>query len=214
MMDNRIETKVSDLNNELIKMGALCESAIAASVKSLLENDRELAKKVSETGRAIAQKEKDIESLCMQLLLRYHPVASDLRNISSALKMITDMQRIGNQAEDIAEIVEFTRLNEITQQIGVSDMAKAAIKMVNESIDAFVRRDTEMAHAVIAYDDVVDSLFLDAKSAMIEMMISDQKCSEAVVDILMIAKYLERIADHAVNIAGWVVYSVTGRHEG
>lgn len=213
MMDNRIETKISELNNELIKMGALCENAIAASVKALLENDKELAKKVSETGHEIDKREKDIESLCMQLLLRYHPVASDLRNISSALKMITDMERIGDQAEDIAEIVGFTHLNGTAQQIGVSDMAKAAIKMVNESIDAFVKRDTEMAHAVIAYDDVVDALFLEAKNAIIEMMMSDKKCSEAVVDILMIAKYLERIADHAVNIAGWVVYSVTGKRE-
>lgn len=212
-MDNRFDDELSELNGELIKMGALCENAIAASVKAMLENDKELAKEVAGIDREIDQKEKDIERLCMKLLLRFHPVAGDLRNISSALKMITDMERIGDQAEDIAEIVGFTHLNGTVGRTGISDMAKASIKMVNESIDAFVSRDIEKARSVIAYDDVVDTLFLEVRNGIISMILTDTDCSEAAVDILMIAKYLERIADHGVNIAGWVVYSVTGAHE-
>lgn len=212
-MRNRLDTQLDQLNNQLISMGALCENAIAIAVKSLMNNDIVLAKSVKTTEIEIDQKEKDIESLCLKLLLQQHPVAGDLRLISAALKMITDMERIGDQAADIAEIVAYVDLTDNINKLHISDMATATIKMVTDSIDAFVKRDLKLAEEVIAYDDVVDELFCKIKKDVISLITNNQKDGEHFVDIIMIAKYLERIGDHATNIAECVVFSITGEHK-
>lgn len=211
-MRNKFDMQLEALNNSLISMGAMCETAIASAVKALLENDLILAKKVMESVRDINQTEKDIEAMCLKLILQQQPVAKDLRQISSILKMITDMDRIGVQAGDIAEIVTFADLSESKDRVHIADMAKATIKMVSESIDAFVKKDVELANQVIAYDDVVDDLFTKVKNGIVNLISKDKKHGEQAVDIIMIAKYLERIGDHATNIAEWVVFSITGIH--
>ncbi len=212
MMRNKFDLQLEALNNSLIAMGTLCEKAIASAVKALLENDLVLAKQVMESVKDINQTEKDIEAMCLKLILQQQPVAKDLRQISSILKMITDMDRIGVQAGDIAEIVTFTDLSESKDRVHIADMAKATIKMVSESIDAFVKKDVELANQVIAYDDVVDDLFTKVKNGIVNLISKDKKHGEQAVDIIMIAKYLERIGDHATNIAEWVVFSITGVH--
>jgi phosphate transport system protein len=194
-------------------MGALCENAIASAVKALLHNDMSLSKKAIETEVELDQMEKDIERLCLRLLLQHHPVAGDLRLISAALKMITDMERIGDQAADIAEIVTYVDLTDNINKVRIADMAKATIKMVTESIDAFVKRDLKVAEDVIDYDDVVDDLFNKIKDDAIALITENPEYGEQFVDIVMIAKYLERIGDHATNIAEWVVFSITGEHK-
>lgn len=212
MMRNKFDMQLEELNNSLIGMGAMCETAIASAVKALLENDLTLAKKVMESVKNINQVEKDIEAMCLKLILQQQPVAKDLRQISSILKMITDMDRIGVQAGDIAEIVTFADLSESKDRVHIADMAKATIKMVSESIDAFVKKDVELANQVIEYDDVVDELFTKVKDGIVNLISKDKKHGEQAVDIIMIAKYLERIGDHATNIAEWVVFSITGIH--
>ncbi len=212
-MRSKFDEQLHELNNELIKMGALCEHAIAMSARSLLEGDIALAAKVSESGAEIDQKERDIESRCMKLLLQQQPVARDLRAISSALKMITDMERIGDQSEDIAEIVAMAHITASDETLHIGEMSRAVIKMVTDSVDAFVKRDTALARAVVAYDDVVDGLFNEVKQAL-AIRFQDGGQMEYALDLLMIAKYFERIGDHAVNIAEWVLYSITGNREG
>lgn len=211
-MRNKFDTQLDELNNDLILMGALCENAIASAVKALMTYDLPLAEKTISSEKQIDTKEREIESLCLKLLLQQQPVAKDLRLISSALKMITDMERIGDQAADIAEIVTYIDLSESRNKVRIADMAEAVIKMVTESIDAFVRRDLELANSVIKYDDVVDALFTSIKNDLISLISSDMKYGEQAIDILMIAKYLERIGDHATNIAEWVVFAITGTH--
>lgn len=213
-MRNKFDIQLEMLNNSLISMGALCENAIACAMKALVNNDNSLAKHAIEVDKEIDQKEKDIESLCLKLLLQQQPVARDLRAISSALKMITDMERIGDQAADIAEIVTFTDLSESRNKVHITDMAQAVIKMVTESIDAFVKKDLQLAEDVIEYDDVVDDLFNKVKKDTVTFIASEASQGEQAVDIIMIAKYLERIGDHATNIAEWVVFSITGNHVG
>jgi phosphate transport system protein len=213
MMRSRLDAQLETLNNSLITMGALCENAIASAVKALMNNDLTLAKKVLATEAEIDQKEKDIESLCLKLILQQQPVAKDLRLISAALKMITDMERIGDQARDISEIVSYIDLSSSINKVHISDMAEATIKMVVDSIDAFVKRDLQLAESVIEYDDVVDNLFSKIKDDVITLITNDPKSGEQFVDIIMIAKYLERIGDHATNIAEWVVFSITGVHK-
>lgn len=212
-MRNKFDTQLENLNNSLISMGALCESAIASAVKALMNNDLSLAEKAIAAEKEIDQKEKDIESLCLKLLLQQQPVAKDLRLISAALKMITDMERIGDQAADIAEIVTFTDLSNSINRVHINDMAKATIKMVVDSIEAFVKRDLSLAKSVIEYDDIVDDLFAAIRTDIISLISKDSDYSEQFVDIIMIAKYLERIGDHATNIAEWVVFSITGEHK-
>ena len=211
-MRSRFNMQLHELNNELIKMGALCESAIAMSAKALLDGDTELAARVLEFDSEIDQKERDIESRCMKLLLQQQPVARDLRTVSSALKMITDMERIGDQSADIAEIVTMANIKASDETLHIGEMARAVMKMVTDSVDAFVKRDTSLAHSVIGYDDVVDGLFDDVKKALTVRFQSGGQMEYA-LDLLMIAKYFERIGDHAVNIAEWVIYSVTGNKE-
>ena len=210
-MRNRFDTQLLELNNELIAMGALCENAIASSVKALLTEDLKLAASAIRIDQEIDRKEREIESMCLKLLLQQQPVASDLRLISAVLKMITDIERIGDQASDIAEIV--TYLPKISgHNKHIEEMAQATIKMVTDSLDAFVRRDLTLAWSVIEYDDVVDNLFTACKKDLIADIANNPADGERVLDILMIAKYLERIGDHATNIAEWVEFSITGSH--
>ena len=212
-MRNNFDIQLELLNNDLILMGALCEKAIACAIKALMHNNLLLAEDAKQAEKEIDQKERDIESLCLKLILQQQPVAKDLRFISSALKMITDMERIGDQAADIAEILAFVNLSESKNNVHISQMAEATIKMVTESIDAFVKRDLDLANQVIEYDDIVDDLFIKIKDDLITLIAIDSKYVEQAMDILMIAKYLERIGDHAVNIAEWVVFAIMGTHK-
>ena len=211
-MRNKFDSQLEKLNLELITMGALCEDAISASVKGFLDDDDALCQKAVETEDEINRKERDIESICMKLLLEQQPVARDLRVISSALKMISDMERIGDQAYDIAEIAKFIKNSNVKSKIHIKDMAAAATKMVTDSVDSYVKKDVELARAVMAYDDKVDNLFNCVKDELVQLITEDKANGEFCIDLLMIAKYLERIGDHAVNIAEWVEYSITGTH--
>lgn len=211
-MRNRFDSQLEKLNLELITMGALCEDAISASVKALLDGDETLTEKVFAADAEIDQKERDIEAICMKLLLQQQPVAGDLRVISSALKMISDMERIGDQASDIAEIAKFVKNSDVKSKVHIKDMAAAAIKMVTDSVESFVKKDIELASAVMKYDDKVDNLFDCVKDELVRLIAADSENGEYCIDLLMIAKYLERIGDHAVNIAEWVEYSITGAH--
>ena len=199
----------------LIDMGSLVEKSIRRATHAILENDKKKAKKAIATDRDIDSLEKEIEALCLRLLLRQQPVARDLRLISAALKMITDMERIGDQAADISEIAKFLIGKKyIIDLENIPKMAEATSKMVTDSIDAFVKRDLNLAQSVIEYDDVVDDLFDAVKNDVIELIQKDHANGEQAIDFIMIAKYFERIGDHATNIAEWVVFSITGRHVG
>lgn len=212
-MRNRFDEQLMQLNRELIEMGALCEEAISVASESLLNNDRQLAAKVGPLDSEIDRKERTIESLCLKLLLQQQPVAKDLRQISAALKMITDMERIGDQAEDIAEIICSIDVYPANNSDLLQEMADATIKMVTESVDAFVKNDIIIAKKVIKDDDIVDSYFDQIKQKLIASIANDPTNGEYAIDILIIAKYFERIGDHAVNIAEWVIFSVTGEHK-
>ena len=213
-MRNRFDMQLALLNKMLIEMGALCEKVIAQSTKALMEGNVPLAKEVAPIDEEIDHMEKDIESICLKLLLQQQPVARDLRQISAALKMITDMERIGDQAEDIAEIIIFLdgRTGEVHEAF--TEMADATIKMVTGSVDAFVKQDIAIAEGVIKNDDIVDDCFDKIKKALIQMIAENPEDGEYAIDLLMIAKYFERIGDHAENIAEWVMFSITGKHEG
>lgn len=213
-MRNRFDEQLVLLNKMLIEMGSLCENIISMSVKALTCGDIKLAEGVSEYGEEIDKMEKDIESACLKLLLQQQPVAKDLRQISAALKMITDMERIGDQAEDIADIVVLLNGRTGDEHLQINDMAEATMKMVTDSVDAFVKQDVEIARAVLLYDDIVDDHFDKMKSNLISMIADNTADGEYAIDLLMIAKYLERIGDHATNIAEWVLFSITGLHKG
>ena len=199
------------LNKELITMGALCENAIAMSAKALTEGKPVLAKTVPDLSVQIDHKEREIETMCLKLLLQQQPVAKDLRSISSALKMVTDMARIGDQSADIAEIITLANIHATDDTQIIHDMSVAVIKMVTDSIDAFVKKDMQKAKAVIDYDDVVDCFFDQIKKILIDLFSKPETDGEYAIDLLMIAKYFERIGDHAVNIAKWVLFSITGK---
>ena len=192
-------------------MGAMCETAVSLAVQAVTLGDTALAAQVYEVDGRIDKAERDIESLCLKLLLQQQPVATDLRVISSALKMITDLERIGDQASDIAEMSRFTAGGDDKCASDLREMAKEAVKMVNESIDSFVKKDLVMARSVIAYDSVVDRWFERIKTDLIACISEDNTRGEYYLDQLMVAKYLERIGDHATNIAEWVEYSILGR---
>ena len=211
-MRNKFEEQLMHLNNELITMGALCEEAISGCVKYLFNSDSEMKEAVIEVEKQIDQKERDIEQLCMKLLIQQQPVATDFRIISSALKMISDMERIRDQASDIAEIVKHIDRRNIDGDTHISAMAKETIKMVTDSIESFVKKDIELATDVIKQDDNVDELFNKVKDELIETLRQPTECAEALIDLLLIAKYFERIGDHAENIAEWVIFSITGQH--
>ena len=211
-MRNRFDEQLERLHVELIQMGALCEEAISAAAEALLKGDRDLAQAAIQAEREIDQKERDVESLCLKLLLQQQPVAKDLREISAALKMISDLERIGDQAADIAELTRFVRLPDGSGLLHIADMARAVIAMVTDSVDSFVRRDLTLAHSVCAADDRVDELFDQVKEELIAFIAADAAAGEQGLDLLMVAKYLERIGDHATNVAEWVEYSITGVH--
>ncbi len=214
MTRSRFDEQLDKLNTMLIEMGALTELAITTAIVALQKQDIELAKKASYYENEIDQMEKDIEDLCLKLILQQQPVAGDLRFISSALKMITDMERIGDQAEDIAEIsVYLADKTYIKKLEHIPMMAEATKKMLTDSIEAFVKRDIDLARKVILADDFVDDLFTTVKNDLIEMIGQNKDNGEQAIDLIMIAKYLERIGDHAVNIAEWVAFAITGHHE-
>lgn len=213
-MRSKFDEQLALLHKELIEMGALCENAIAMAAKALAEGNTKMAGGVPELSAEIDRKERDIEAMCMKLLLQQQPVAKDLRVISSTLKMVTDMERIGDNSGDIAEIVTMANITASDNTSHIQDMARATIKMVTDSIDAFVKKDTDLANAVIAYDDVVDRFFDEIKTDLIKQFGSPDTNGEKVLDLLMIAKYFERMADHAAEIAKWVLFSITGNKEG
>lgn len=209
-MRERFERQLMQLNTELIAMGALCEDAIDCAVKYLLKNDKKMKNNAADIEKQIDRKERDIETICLRILLQQQPVATDLRTVSSALKMISDMERIGDQAYDISEIGEYVVNAGIPNEVHIADMADTATNMVTMSVESFVRKDINLAQSAIALDDKVDELFLKVKSELTEAVRQGENNGEMLIDLLMIAKYFERIGDHAVNIAEWVIYAVTG----
>ena len=211
-MRNKFDEQLEKLHVELIRMGALCEDAISAAAEALLKGDEELAKAAIEADREIDQAEREVENLCLKLLLQQQPVARDLRTISSALKMISDLERIGDQAADIADLTRHVGLPSGSGVLHIADMARAVIGMVTDSVDSFVKKDLELARAVCRADDQVDTLFDRVKEELIDLIAADAAYGEQGLDLLMVAKYLERIGDHATNVAEWVEYSLTGVH--
>lgn len=211
-MRNKFDKQLSQLNTELITMGALCEEAITNAVKYLTDNNAENKDACLNADRQIDRKERDIETLCIKLILQQQPVAKDLRMVSAALKMISDMERIGDQASDIVEIASYVTKSGIESETHIVDMANATIQMVSESIKSFVKMDTKIAYLVIEHDNLVDELFDKVKKELIKSIEEKHNNAEALIDLLMIAKYFERIGDHAENIAEWVIYSITGEH--
>jgi len=213
-MRTRFDEQLKEMNNSLIQMGALIENAIALANKALVEQNSTLAKQAIDCDNEINEMEKHIESQCLKLILRQQPIASDLRLISTALKMITDMERIGDHATDISEItLQLSDAVYIKKLEHIPQMAQTTIKMVSNSIDAFVNKDLALADAVIKEDDIVDNLFCTIKEDLIALIHEDKKNGEQAMDLLMIAKYFERIGDHAVNIAEWVIFSITAKHK-
>ena len=211
-MRNRFDKELVRLNDSMIEMGSLCEAAIDKAIKALADNDTDLAKEAMADDANIDELERDIEQQCYGMLLSQQPVARDLRNVSAALKMITDMERIGDQATDIAEIAVTADLTAEFHNLELDTMAKMASKMVNAAVDAYVQKDLNTVHTVYKQDDIVDQLF-DKISAHIIHRIENKEIEGAkAVEVLMIAKYLERIGDHAVNIGEWVEFSITGEH--
>ena len=212
-MRSRFDEQLALLKKEMIEMGAMCEEAIALAARALIEGNITLAEKVAPLSQNIDQMERDIESRCLKLLLQQQPVAKDLRVISAALKMITDIERIGDQAEDITEILPYLSCRKLPDNIPVKEMAGGVIRMVTDSVDAYVKQDIDMAKSVINRDDVIDRYFASIKLNLIDLLKKDTDSGEFAIDLLMIGKYLERIGDHATNIAEWVIFSVTGTHK-
>ena len=211
-MRNRFDQQLEKLNVELVTMGALCEDALTYAIKALFDRESDMAERAEEAEKQIDQMEREIESICMRLLLQQQPVARDLRVISSALKMIGDMERIGDQAADIAEIVKYLKEDDVPNLRHLREMSDFAAGMVTASINSFVRQDLDLARKVILDDDVVDGYFEKVKEALIGLIAEGDRDGAFLLDVLMIAKYIERVGDHATNIAEWVVYSITGEH--
>lgn len=212
-MRNRFDRQLVQLNNELIEMGSMIEKAISDTVKALVNQDIELASNVIEYDEEIDHQEREIEQLCLKLLLQQQPVAKDLRLISAELKMITDMERIGDHATDISEItIELSKESYIKKLDHIQQMAKETMVMLVQSVEAFVNKDMDKARTVIVHDDVVDDLFNKVKAELIAMIHEDVNAGEQASDLLMAAKYFERIGDHATNISEWVIFSITGQH--
>lgn len=215
-MRNFFDKQLEELHGKLIYMGEKCEKAIKMAVDAFVDEKSNIEINVDEVSnieKEINDLEREIEAMCMKLLLKQQPVAGDLRMVSSALKMISDMERIGDQALDIVEIAGYVRGKEASGKIHLSAMATATINMVNDSIDAFVHKDLEKARYVIGYDDIVDDFFVKIKHELIELLAKEDKNGEVFIDLLMIAKYLERIGDHATNIAESVEFYLTGNRE-
>ena len=213
-MRSRYDEQLAQLNNSLIEMGALVERAIAGATHALISQNAEAARGIMSSDQLIDEKEREIESQCLKLILHQQPVARDLRQISTALKMITDMERIADQAADISELCVYLSAQPFIKKLDhIPQMAEATGKMVTGSIDAFVKKDLMLAQSVIDSDDIVDGLYLTIKNDLIDLVHEDVKNGEQAFDLLQIAKYYERIGDHAVNIAEWVIFSITGKHK-
>ena len=213
MTRTRFDEQLEELHVELIKMGSLCEEAISLSAQALEKNEEKTKERVFALETEIDQMEREVETHCMRLLLHQHPVARDLRAISAALKMISDMERIGDQAADIVELVPYIAQSECKNKVDIAEMAKATVSMVTDSVEAFVKKDLKLAEQVIEKDDIVDEMFASIKKKLMELVRSQDVDAEPALDLLMAAKYFERIGDHAVNVAEWVEYSVTGIHK-
>ena len=211
-MRNMFDSQLNTLHRKLIEMGSACETAIDLAVRALLEGNADIAHEAASHDREIDQMERDIEAICLKMLLQQQPVARDLRQISAAMKIITDMERIGDQAEDIGEIVPFLNGRTGTECEDIRLMAETAQQMVRSSIDAYVNQDMALVKKVISMDDIVDDAFDRTKETLIHMISSNREDGQYCLDLLMIAKYLERIGDHATNIAEWVEFSITGQH--
>ena len=212
-MRTRFDQQLEKLHVELIKMGSLCEQAITLAASSLEVQEENTLHKVAALESEVDAKEREIEDICMRLLLQQQPVARDLRVISAALKLISDLERIGDQAADISDLTPYIVNSSIASKVQIQDMAKATIDMVTKSIDAFVKNDLELAEKVIESDDIVDDLFNKIREELIQEIQGKNNDPRAAIDILMVAKYFERIGDHAVNVAEWVQYSITGVHK-
>lgn len=213
-MRDYFNKQLEELNNEITNMGYLIKNAISEAVDAFIELDERQAKKVIAGDTEIDHQEKTIENLCMKLLLKQQPVAGDLRQISAALKMITDMERIGDHAADISEIVVTIAENDHKKHPAhIKIMASETIQMLSDCINAYIDKDLVLAKQVINQDDVVDDLFNKVKEDIVENIKKADKNSDLMADYLMVAKYLERIGDHACNISEWVIYSITGEHD-
>ena len=213
MMKTKFDEQLEEMHVELIKMGSLCEQAITLSSRALLGDEKSQVEQVYSVDGEIDQQEREIENICMRLLLLQRPFASDLRKISAALKMISDMERIGDQAEDISEIALRLIDDGCAGSLEhIPQMAWATVRMVTGAVDAFVARDLDRARAVIACDDIVDDLFNQVRDDIVRLIREDGADGEEAIDLVMVAKYFERIGDHATNIAEWVVFSITGEH--
>lgn len=213
-MRANFDNKLSELNKKLLSMAAMTEQIIAMSIKSLEEQNTKLARETVEFDAKINEAEREVERICLNLLLQQQPVfAEDLRRVSAALKMITDIERVGDQSADIADLnIQLIKKKQKWDLSDISEMARAATQMVNDAIDAYVN-DENLARKVISSDDKIDELFVKTKDKIIDEIAADKANSEKAIDTLMVAKYFERIGDHAVNIAEWVVFSVTGVHK-
>lgn len=212
-MRDFFQEQLKELNRELVKMGADCEDIIALASAALTGWNPELARDVSIIGARIDEGYRMVENICLKLLLRQQPVARDLRVISAAMKMITDLERIGDQAEDIVDLIPKMEIRPDEKYPRIREMAKAAQQMVTEAVDAYVRQDLQLAHAVMQHDDIVDDYFGRVKAGIIGIIAENPTEGEYALDLLMIAKYFERIGDHCTNIAEWVEFSVTGIHQ-
>ena len=213
-MRSKFDEQLKNLNEEMIQMGIMIENNIQKAIDALVNSNIELAKEIMEKDVTIDKKQRDIESICFNLLIQQQPVAKDLRAITAAMKMVTDMERIGDHAADISEITIMLAGTKSIKDYGtIIKMASEASVMLIDSIDAFTEKDETKAKAVIEHDDIVDDLFNEVKMELIELIKNNPKRGEEEIDMLMIAKYLERIGDHAENIAEWVIYSITGEHE-
>ena len=213
-MRSKFIEQLEQLNTELLKMGAYIEETISCATKSLVHQDVAIAQYTMTIEEKVDEKEREIESLCLKLILRQQPVAGDLRIISAILKMITDMERIADQASDIAELAILLYDQRYIKKLEhIPMMARATAKMVSDSIDAFIKKDLDLANEVIKYDDVVDGLFDIIREELITLIRENADNGEQAIDLLMISKYYERIGDHAVNIADWVIFSITGEHK-
>ena len=211
----RFDEQLEQLNKEMINMGTMIEESIGDAVKALMKQDVELAKKVMSGDAEIDRTERKIEDLCLRLLLQQQPVARDLRNISAALNMVTDMERIGDHATDISELAIVLSEKKYVKKLDhIEEMARETMVMLIQSLEAYVEKDLDKAQKVIAHDDVIDDLFEEVKQELIELIRNHADEGEQAVDLLMVTKYFERIGDHATNIAEWVIFSITGQIAG
>ncbi len=213
-MREYFDLELANLNNQLVGMGTLVEGAIKNAVEIIANNSEELLDKAREQEELINTSERKIQNHCIRLLLHQAPVAHDLREVSSALKIITDLERIGDQAIDIAEVSQYIKSrNNVVNVTHIDEMASEASKMVTLAVDAFVKKDFDLAKTVSKRDDVIDELFNKVKEETVDIIRRDKALGAEAIDLMLIAKYLERIGDHAVNIAEWIAFSITGSRE-